>query len=250
VPVGTSATVIVSLALRGWNHSTCGFWIVVPPLRATIIPDGRRTSSWCTLVATPNRVAIAAARPAPLPAATGSTAIRTSRVSITSPPVPNTVPISNDRGSNPRPRHRASAAVTPVASLGGSVSTTVQSCSTAGRSPATLIVHASPPSLSIAAPPVPSGRTVSPPRARRWTWVRPLMISTVTSGRPSSVNVNRVEYRMRSLSVAEVSSARAGNASATTATDARTERGQPAGSIPQARQPDARAARKQPVRRR
>ena len=54
-----------------------------------------------------------------------------------------------------------------------------------------------------------SGRTVKPPLARRWTTVRPLMISTVTSGRPSSVNVNRVEYRIRSLSVAEVSSARA-----------------------------------------
>ncbi len=33
------------------------------------------------------------------------------------------------------------------------------------------------------------------------------MISTVINGRPSSVNVNRVEYRIRSLSLAEVSSA-------------------------------------------
>jgi hypothetical protein len=37
---------------------------------------------------------------------------------------------------------------------------------------------------------------------------------------PASVNVNRVEYRIRSLSVAEVSSARAGD----TATDATTAR--------------------------
>ena len=129
VPVGTSATVSVSVGFFGVNHSTDGLRIVVDAaLRddrarraGARAPRGRASS-------TPNRFACSAARAAPLPAATGSIAIRTSRVSITSPPVPNTVPISNERGSKPRSFQRASAAVMPVASSGPSVSTTVQSC--------------------------------------------------------------------------------------------------------------------------
>src|SRR5687768_16763072 len=84
---------------------------------------------------------------------------------------------------------------------------------TAGFVPSATMVHASPPSVSIAEPPCPSGRTRMPLFARSLTSLRLPMISTVTSGRPSSVNVKRVEYRMRSLSVADVSSAEATPAS-------------------------------------
>ena len=83
---------------------------------------------------------------------------------------------------------------------------------TAGFAFSTVTVQLSPPSVSIALPPAPSGRTTTPPFARSLTSLRLPMISTVTSGTPSSVNVNRVEYRMRSLSLAEVSSARAATA--------------------------------------
>jgi hypothetical protein len=41
--------------------------------------------------------------------------------------------------------------------------------------------------------PVPSGRTTTPPGADSRTSRWPPMISTVMSGRPSSVNVNRLE---------------------------------------------------------
>ena len=36
---------------------TDGLRIVVVPLRATTVPDGRLTNSWCTLVVIPNRLA-------------------------------------------------------------------------------------------------------------------------------------------------------------------------------------------------
>jgi hypothetical protein len=45
--------VSVSVDFFGVNHRTLGFLIVVPPLLATIVPDGRRTSSWCTEVWSP-----------------------------------------------------------------------------------------------------------------------------------------------------------------------------------------------------
>src|SRR5690606_6621574 len=95
----------------------------------------------------------------------GSIAMRTSRVSITSPPVPNTVPISNARGSKPRSFQRVSAAAMPVASSGPSVSTMVHSTICAGLAFSTVTVQASPVSVSTALPPAPSGRTATPPRA-------------------------------------------------------------------------------------
>jgi hypothetical protein len=73
------------------------------------------------------------------------------------------------------------------------------------------------PATVVALPPTPSGITVRPPGAASVIWSRPPTICTVTSGRPSSVKVNRDEYRMRSLSVVEVSSARAAVATATRA---------------------------------
>src|SRR5262249_37537889 len=68
-----------------------------------------------------------------------------------------------------------------------------------------------------------------------------LMISTVTSGSPSSVNVNRVEYRIRSLSVAEVSSARPTAGQASSAAAGRQPR-----SIPEARRRPRMRARNRP----
>ena len=89
--------------------------------------------------------------------------MRTSRVSITSPPVPNTVPISNERGSKPRCFHRASAALTPGSSSGPSVSTTVHSMICAGlgfstviKNPSVLWFSPKKPTETISVPDVPT----------------------------------------------------------------------------------------------
>jgi hypothetical protein len=214
-PTTTPGTVRVSLRSRGSNQMTDGLRSVVVPARATRVPLGRRASSGCTLVARPKRRAISSALAAPLPASTGATTTRTSRLSISSPATPNTVPISKVRGSKPRPRQVSTAAATPVLSSGASVATTVHSRISAGVVASALTTHSRSPSTTVVLPPAPSGRASTPPAARMRTSRCPFMISTVMSGRPASVKWNRFEYRRRSRSSAEVSSARADVAVAT-----------------------------------
>ena len=218
--VGTSVTVMVSSARVGRSQITEGLAMVVPPLDATIVPRGRRTSSAWTAVVTLYLVAWSLARAAPLPRATGSIATTTSRVSMTSPSTANSVPSSNARGSKPRAFQVAVAVATPVGSSGPRRSITVHSRISAGAVSAARTVQVVAPLTVVALPPAPSGTTVRPPGADSVTSSRLPTISTVTSGSPASVKVNRDEYRIRSLSVVEVSSARAGD----TATDATTAR--------------------------